>query len=466
MAEKKTARGLGRLYKRDAQGKECPANSHKKGTFWLAWREDGQRRRMRLEIDGVPVTDLETAKREQLRIRAPYLTGNRLEVLKNIEADIRRLEGIRQQEQDLATPPMALSAAWEAYVGAANRPDNGEDTRKHYKTIWSRFVKWLGDRHPDVVAMRDVTDTIAGEYMGELKGLGWTGNTYNKHLMFLRLIYRVLSKQARTGQNPFGEIVRRKQLMQSKRELTPDELYTVLTRAKGDFHLLFLIGAVTGFRLGDCATLLWAEVDLAAGVIRRKPGKTLRSSGKEVTIGIPSVLYKELIGRPEPHEGYVMPEYAAYFTCRPKRESILSRAIQRHFEACGIKTHKEGTGYKYHYDGKKKVYEKTQRAVVVVGFHSLRHTYASIHAREGTPQALIQDNMGHNNPAMTEHYMHVSDETARRIARAVDLTLLLGKDAQCDEGTDFMRQQLLRVVEHASGALLQKLLAVVSDYGV
>lgn len=112
--KEKAAKGMGHLYKRDSRGRECPASSKKKGTFWLAWREGGKRKRVRLEVDGAPVTDLETARREQLRLRAPYLTGQRIEVLKSIRADIERLEEARADELDMADPPLALADAWRA----------------------------------------------------------------------------------------------------------------------------------------------------------------------------------------------------------------------------------------------------------------------------------------------------------------------------------------------------------------
>jgi hypothetical protein len=54
-----------------------------------------------------------------------------------------------------------------------------------------------------------------------------------------------------------------------------------------------------------------------------------------------------------------------------------------------------------------------------VGFHSLRHTWVSMHAAAGTPGAVIQASVGHANPAMTAHYTHVNEITARDVARAL-----------------------------------------------
>ena len=467
MPKTKTTRqskGMGRLYKRDATGKEVPANSKKPGTYWLAYRDStGKRVKQRLEVDGKSVTDYELAKREQLRLRAPYLTGSRIEVLKSVEADLRRLEQQQELEADRANPPLAIADAWEAYVNATNRPECGEETLGYYRTTWQRLVDWLAATYPEEppVYLRDVTEEMASAHMAAMRQKEWTANTYNKHLAFLKLLFRVLAKPARMTANPFADITRRKMTNNSRRELTIEELHRVLTSATGDLRLLFELGTFTGLRLGDCCTLRWGEIDLARGIIRRKPNKTLHSSGAEVVIGIPGVLYRELLAVPaESRTGYVLPGMAARYQTKNTR-SYLCKEIQAHFAACGIETHAPGTGSRSHYEGKKKVYEKTKRAVVLVGFHSLRHTYASLHAASGTPAPLIQENMGHSSPGMTEHYTHVSDDTARRVAAALDLPQLTSADAEIGGAmVEEMRQQLLQVVKKADGALLQRLLHV------
>lgn len=58
--------------------------------------------------------------------------------------------------------------------------------------------------------------------------------------------------------------------------------------------------------------------------------------------------------------------------------------------------------------------------MIEVGFHSLRHTYISLHAERGTSQAVIQANVGHGSPAMTAHYTHIGEDAARQAATALD----------------------------------------------
>jgi len=67
----------------------------------------------------------------------------------------------------------------------------------------------------------------------------------------------------------------------------------------------------------------------------------------------------------------VLPETAALYN---RRTDLL----QRHFKKCGLQTHKPGTGG----NGK--------RAVIEVGFHSLRHTFVSLCRESNAPLAVVE----------------------------------------------------------------------------
>jgi hypothetical protein len=81
--------------------------------------------------------------------------------------------------------------------------------------------------------------------------------------------------------------------------------------------------------------------------------------------------------------------------------------VQRHFKACGIILHKPGTGT----GGK--------RAVIEVGFHSLRHTFVSLCRESNAPLAVVESIVGHSNPSMTRHYTHVGELAAGRAVAAL-----------------------------------------------
>ena len=59
--------------------------------------------------------------------------------------------------------------------------------------------------------------------------------------------------------------------------------------------------------------------------------------------------------------------------------------------------------------------------------------------------------MGHASPAMTEHYQHVSEETARRAAAALDIP-------RRDEAANPARDDLRKIIETATDSELAALL--------
>ena len=72
----------------------------------------------------------------------------------------------------------------------------------------------------------------------------------------------------------------------------------VCQSATGELRVLLALGVYCGLRLGDCATLRWAEVDLPRGIIRRIPNKTARRNPKPVIVPIHRVLREMLSETP------------------------------------------------------------------------------------------------------------------------------------------------------------------------
>ncbi len=426
----RAARGTGRLYKRAKDGSESPPESKSPGVFWIQYTLNGKRKRHALTgKDGKPITDLRKAEAERKRLTAPMRAGKREAQLEQLTAALVQAGTETEQAIENAAPLIPLAKAWEVYLDNPDRPDTGEDTLRYYSAYWGAFADWLKENAPSVLDLRDVTPQIAAGYAKSLNG-GMSANTYNKHTGFLRLFFRVLGESAGLKENPFDKVRRKNLKTNSRRELTIAELKDILTKATGELQTLLALGTFTGLRLGDCCTLKWGEVDLDRGLIRRIPNKTAKS-GKPVLIGIPAALFDVLaMSPPSKRKGYVLPCFAEQYIYRnekgrPTKQPEISSEIQAHFIKCGIQVHREGTGFKLvpckHSPTGYKKEHTGKRAVVEVGFHSLRHTYVSLHAERGTPQAMIQGNVGHSNPAMTAHYTHVNEETAVRTAQVLTL---------------------------------------------
>ena len=128
---------------------------------------------------------------------------------------------------------------------------------------------------------------------------------------------------------------------------------------------------------------------------------------------------------PSKRREYVMPRIAARYNRGPWD---LSKEIQRHFEANGIRTLKEGTGFIIKTDekGNPVRVHTGKRGMVEVGFHSLRHTFVSLCRDANAPLAVVEAIVGHDSPAMTRLYTHVGDLAA--VSAVAALPSILGEE--------------------------------------
>lgn len=410
------ARNLkGRLFKRG-----------KAGYYYLQYSINGVEFRPALkDEDGSPITNEKKALKARDTLLAPYRAKNEVKRQEIVVAALNTAQNkatiadaiIENREN----PPLKIDDSWAVYVESLNRPQSGERTLKNYHWHFSSFCKWLKTQKTKPIYMKEVTTDIANSFALYLSKSGKSANTYNKYISFLELFFRVLAKQGQFSNNPFADITRKQLTTQSRRELTLAELHKILDSATGDLGLLFALGTFTGLRLGDCCTLRWQEIDLENRVIKRVPNKTAARTTTPVLVGIPGPLYDRLVVIPVTNRGeFLLPDFAARYQSVTNGRPGISKIIQTFFKNIGFQTQKSGTG-KVTDQKTKEVKDTGKRAVVEVGFHSLRHSYVSLHAMGGTPQAVIQSNVGHSNPAMTAHYTHTSMEAAVRVASALEV---------------------------------------------
>ena len=427
-ARKRSKRGLGRLYKRDTKGKEYPPSSKVKGTFYVDYyitTEEGKSKRVREKLfddDKNPVTDLGLAREIHKKIVTPFLLKSNKEKLEELEAKIKKTNYLQDIAEKETRENVRFTDAWNIYLSSNSRPDTGKATLINYRRHLEKFINWLSDEYPKIKKIQEITLSIANDYIKLLEKEELTGNTINKHVGFLKLFYNTMLIDRKADHNPFQNIRRKKYKSHSRKVLRVDEISTLIQEAQGDMALFFALAYFTGLRRGDCCTLKWSEIHLNRKVILRIPNKISRRSEntEPVKVGINNILYSLLTKIPPGQRSeYLFPQIAEWYINQSTRDRI-NRMIKKHFMKCGIKLHKDGTG-----PGTGK------RAIVEYGFHSLRHSYISHLAELGTPQAVLQANAGHKNPAMTEHYTKVSDDVAVSVSNSLTLSVPNLNPIQC-----------------------------------
>ena len=369
--------------------------------FYVRWAFNGKVFSKGLRDDsGNAIANHRDAEEAKTKMLAAFVVADETTALQSIAAKLegRKAELVRLQDEQ--NPPLPVARAWLEYLDAPNRPDSGESTLDQYAFQFGQFAAWMKQKHGETATLRDVTKEIAEAYAAQLNHGRLSASTYNKHLNLLTLVFRILKHKARLTGNPWEEIQRKRIIPQSRRELTVDELKKVCLVATGELRALLALGLYTGLRLGDCATLRWGEVDLPRAIIRRIPNKTARRNPKPVQVPVHPVLRDLLSVTPPSERGeYVLPETAALYQ---RRTDMVTDLVQNHLKACGITTHKPGTG------------GSGKRAVVEVGFHSLRHTFVSLCRESNAPLSVVESIVGHSSPAMTRHYTHVGELAAGR----------------------------------------------------
>ena len=242
-----------------------------------------------------------------------------------------------------------------------------------------------------------------------------SANTYNYHIGTLKLIFRILGDKAGIDQNPWLSITRKAEHRQSRKELSEEEVLTVLGKFddkdfyllnKEEMRVLFNLGVWTGLRLADCVLMEWSSIDFSRNRITCIPLKTRNKTQRSVTIPIHPRLKEELDKALKWEENnFVLPKVAERYQRNP---SGVRKDALKVFDKAGLTTTEEVKGN----------IQRKQKANVY-GFHSFRHSFVSFCAKAGVPLPVVQSIVGHGNPAVTRHYIHIGEESVKQAINAL-----------------------------------------------
>lgn len=301
----------------------------------------------------------------------------------------------------LQAESLAFSEAWEKWLAMPAKSRHGnpsQNTVAGYASIWKRLERWASNQK--IENLHEMTRKHGEDYMTDVWESGVTERTYGAHLKFLRSMFKVLRLQAGIIENPFVELTVPELQTQSREAFNPEELKTICAMASHDWRYLVGIGIYTGLRLTDAVHLKWGNV---SDRIRVVPQKTKRRK-KNVEIMLhPALaalldeLRRKRGGKPS---GYLFPDMvAAYAKARAYPSAAFVKFLR---DECGIQTTaKESDGQR-------------RRMASAKGFHSLRHSFVSMCAMAGVPQATTQELVGHSSPAMTQLYSHTRDDEQQK----------------------------------------------------
>lgn len=176
--------------------------------------------------------------------------------------------------------------------------------------------------------------------------------------------------------------------------LTFEEADRLIAAADGEWLPMITVALKTGLRQGELLALAWDDIDLVAGrlVVSRNLSRgeiTTPKNGKTREI--------------------------------PLGDDVLA-ALKRHRHLRGDVVFCTSAGNMFTKgESKHPLWRACKRAGLRrVGWHVLRHTFASHLVMRGAPIKAVQELMGHSTVTMTERYAHLSPDVRKDAVRLLD----------------------------------------------
>ncbi len=419
------------------KGEIFTRKTKKNGTVYvLRYQTNGQRFTITLKDElGRPITNKRDATKAADQHLAPITIKDDAARKQAIANSYRDALETAKELEEANKPKTPLTTMWQLHPWNVNTRGNTErdlsaTSVKDNLSQWTKFTHWAEAN--DVLFAEDVQIDHVKAFRESLKALS------NARINKITLCCKVMFDLSDIDPNPFktttgrlnkDSLRQKAHKPQGRRELTVDELERVCQSATGELRTLLAIGMFTGLRLGDACRLTWRNIAPNLKKITVDPSKTRYKNNSVITIPVHRAL-KRILGETPMAEraGDVLPELAVLYN---KDKVQVSRKIQRHFIENEVQTHLSGTGG-----------DTGTRAVVDVGFHSLRHSFVSNCARSGVALNIVQELCSHGSPEVQKLYLHNSlTDSARAIDCLPDVTST-GGDTDTDK-----RQELANIIE-------------------
>jgi integrase len=307
-----------------------------------------------------------------------------------LEHEIREELLNRDDEQGapaaMAVPQFAAFAErfMSTYVLTNNKPSENSSKESILRV---HLLPEFGDARLDQIGPSEIEAYKAKKLMANL-----SRKSVNNHLTVLRKLlstaveWRVLASipQIKWLKTPPAEFD----------FLTYDEVDRLVAAAVGEWRTLITVAARTGLRQGELRALRWQDVDLDGGRIIVR-----RSVWREIVVSPKNGRTREIA---------LSRKAAVALSQHPRRGdcvfstadgSMLSKGAMRWplWNACD------------------------RAGLRRIGWHCLRHTFASHLVMRGAPIKAVQELLGHSTIEMTMRYAHLSPDARREVVQLLDL---------------------------------------------
>ncbi len=329
---------------------------------------------------------------------------------------LARGESIDAGAQAKAQEQMFAQFAWkwfDEYVMVNNKPSE-QQTKKY--VLSASLVPFFGK-----MSVKQITTNDIERYKAHALKERVTKKTINNRLT----VFRKCLATAYEWLDLEGRMPKIKWLKCSPPKtdyLSPDECALLLSKVDGIVREIILTAVRTGMRQGELKGLQWSSVDWQNNII------TVRHSRCEYT--------KELCSPKSNRERYIPIDNDVY--------EVLHKR-------------KKNTGYVFlDRDGKVFDDQRLERRLTnackkaglrKIGWHTLRHTFASHLVMRGVPINAVQMLMGHTDIRTTMRYAHVAPSTLRSAIDLLNPKCVLSVDFGQPVGNQWLEMQRREVAQ-------------------
>ena len=260
---------------------------------------------------------------------------------------------------------------------------------KHYMAWWKEQLKGVRLNHVKATVIEDAQRALLAQNLAP-----------QTVLHYVKSLRHVLNKAVRDGKlerNPFAQVQLVKVQNGKTRFLSPDEERRLLDKLGPIYGPWARLAILTGLRLGEQVRLRWADVDLDRGLLTLPETKAGQVQYVRLNDEAKEILRTRQIQQMNRHEAspFVYPS-----------DTIASPLDQRNFYA--------------------RIFRPAVIALKMddVGWHTLRHTFASRLAMSGQTEGTIATLLRHSTTTLVRRYSHLSPS---HLHTAVETVAAYGK---------------------------------------
>lgn len=289
--------------------------------------------------------------------------------------------------------PVTVEEAITAFTTELEAKNRSLATIAAYCCDLNQFAIFLKQTNYTASTVSRVERADISEYLAELGRQGVSGVTRARKLAAIRELFRFLEASGAIHRSPALGLETPKKEKRSRSYLQPDEYRAMLSLAGSnprDFCILQVF-LQTGLRLTELRELKLSEIDLQAGILQVRAGKGMQE--RELSL-----------------EGKATRSIKSYLRIRP--QSVADHLFLNQY------------GEPISQRGIQKLVTKYARAAGIrkqVGVHALRHTFATIKAKQGVSPFKLRRWLGHARLDTTQIYVHMAEADDRKEMEATSL---------------------------------------------